>query len=236
VRAVLERVRPNTRRLLDLGCGTGRHAFELEKIGFRVEGSDTSASMIGKAREQARARNSRVVFHQHSFQTADRIAGPFDGVISMFSSIGYLTDSIDVATALQNVRSLLVAGGVFLFDYWNGNAVVRDYSPVRVVRASDGDVEILRVSETHLDLIAQVAEVKMTCMTFVGERRSMVFEELHKVRFFYFREMETLLRDNGFTIVHKCPFLELDAPLQPYDWNVTIAAIPDETWPDRRSA
>jgi 2-polyprenyl-3-methyl-5-hydroxy-6-metoxy-1,4-benzoquinol methylase len=40
-------------RILDIGCGTGRHALELAKRGYSVTGVDLSENMLNKAREKA---------------------------------------------------------------------------------------------------------------------------------------------------------------------------------------
>jgi SAM-dependent methyltransferase len=40
-------------RILDIGCGTGRHSIELARRGYRVTGIDLSESQIRKAREKA---------------------------------------------------------------------------------------------------------------------------------------------------------------------------------------
>jgi 2-polyprenyl-3-methyl-5-hydroxy-6-metoxy-1,4-benzoquinol methylase len=39
--------------ILDVGCGTGRHAIELAKRGYRVTGLDLSGAMLLKARKTA---------------------------------------------------------------------------------------------------------------------------------------------------------------------------------------
>ncbi|MDA1044519.1 MAG: methyltransferase domain-containing protein, partial [Verrucomicrobia bacterium] len=41
--------------VLDLACGTGRHAQELARMGYRVEGSDLSVDMVAVARERAKS-------------------------------------------------------------------------------------------------------------------------------------------------------------------------------------
>jgi len=40
-------------RILDVGCGTGRHAIELAKRGYSVTGVDLSENMLNRAREKA---------------------------------------------------------------------------------------------------------------------------------------------------------------------------------------
>lgn len=60
-------------RILDIGCGTGRHALELTKRGYNVVGIDLSESMIKKAREKAENAGLNV-----DFQLADARNLPFE--------------------------------------------------------------------------------------------------------------------------------------------------------------
>jgi ubiquinone/menaquinone biosynthesis C-methylase UbiE len=45
----------DARRMIDVACGTGMHAIELVRRGYKVVGADLSASMIEQARENAAA-------------------------------------------------------------------------------------------------------------------------------------------------------------------------------------
>ncbi|HAE42180.1 MAG TPA: class I SAM-dependent methyltransferase, partial [Clostridiales bacterium] len=40
-------------KIIDVGCGTGRHAIELTKRGYSVTGIDLSESQLKRAREKA---------------------------------------------------------------------------------------------------------------------------------------------------------------------------------------
>lgn len=44
-----------TKKILDIGCGTGRHSIELLKRGYKVKGFDLSEDQLAKAREKAKA-------------------------------------------------------------------------------------------------------------------------------------------------------------------------------------
>lgn len=210
-------------RVLDLACGTGKHAFELSALGFDMQGSDISGTMIAVARESAASRGASIQFHNESFQTCDRLQGPFDVVISMFSAIDYVTTHPDLLRTMANVHGLLSDGGLFIFDYWNAAAVTASYSPVRVLRKSDARGELVRVSETTLDPVAQVASIHYTCLYLTGGEK-VEFEEIHRMRYHTFTEMELLLRTQGFDLLNRCPFLEPDKDARPDDWNIGIVA------------
>jgi len=212
-------------RVLDLACGTGRHAFCLADLGYAVEGSDISSEMIGIARRNARRLNKKVRFHNYSFQESNNIRGKFDVVLSMFSAIDYLTNLKDLSKSLKNIYNLLNEDGVFIFDYWNGNAVVRDYSPIKVLRKQDSHGGgIVRISETNLDIFNQLCIIKFSFMYFGKNSKMQEFEETHKLRYFYFDEINTFLELNGFKTIYRGPFMKLNESLDPFEWNVSVVA------------
>ncbi|MDP1678357.1 MAG: class I SAM-dependent methyltransferase [Bacteroidota bacterium] len=208
--------------LLDLACGTGKHIFHLEKMGFLVEGSDISSNMITVARESAKSNGSKAAFYNYSFQDSHKIEKKYDVVISMFSAMDYLTSMDDFLRTLKNISNLLTEDGIFIFDYWNGNAVTRHYDPVKVIRKSDSNGELLRISETNLDIVQQIATVKFSCMYFVDGKRIHDFTELHPMRYYFFQEMYNILNSNGFDVVYTSPFMKFDGPIDPYEWNISV--------------
>jgi len=50
------------KKILDVGCGTGRHAVELAKRGYEVTGLDLSETQLGKARAKAAEAGVKVKF------------------------------------------------------------------------------------------------------------------------------------------------------------------------------
>lgn len=216
--------KPAEIRLLDLACGTGRHLFELDTLGYKTEGSDIAEKMIEVARKQAENLGKNISFHNYSFQESYKIEKKFDVVISVFSAIDYLTETEDLVKTLGNIYDLLEPGGIFVFDYWNGNAVVRDFSPVKVLRKNDGNNEIMRISNTSLDIEKQRATVQFTCLFFENGVKQNEFVEVHPMRYFYFQEMETLLKLCKFEVVHKSTFMNTETIGNAYDWNISVVA------------
>jgi len=211
-------------RVLDLACGTGLHAIELAKMRYTVDASDISAKMINRAKGNAKLNKIKIKFHQESFQTAERINKKFDVVISMFSAINYLTTYEDLLRSLKNIHGLLESDGIFIFDFWNGNAVIEGFSPVRVKRMKRGTKNVLRYSENTVDRLAHIVNVNFTLLLFDQDRLEREFTENHILRYFFVREMEDLLEMSCFKVIHKCPFMSPTKAISYNDWNVTFVA------------
>jgi 2-polyprenyl-3-methyl-5-hydroxy-6-metoxy-1,4-benzoquinol methylase len=47
-------------KILDIGCGTGRHSIELAKRGYRITGIDLSESQLKMAKEKAFSDNLKL--------------------------------------------------------------------------------------------------------------------------------------------------------------------------------
>lgn len=217
---------PPPLRVLDVACGTGRHALELWRLGIRVDGCDQSAGMLERARAGFAGSGFEASFFQVPFQEVASIGGTYHAVTSMFSAINYLTTYADLARALDGIGRVLRPGGVFLFDFWNGNAVLDHHSPVRVKDVRDGTRRLLRTSETTLDRVRHLAQVHYHVVLFEGDRVAAEFEEDHYLRYYFPQEMVDFLGLNGFDLVHACPFLEPDHAIAPLDWNLTYVARP----------
>lgn len=213
-------------KLLDLACGTGKHLFELFKQGYpHLSGSDISESMIQVASENAARLKNGIQFYNYSFQQSNKILPQeFDVVISMFSAVNYITSYAEQLQALRNIHDLLVDDGLFIFDYWNGNAVVRDYSPVKVLRKKSDNSEIIRISRTTIDMINQHATVVFNCLYMEDGQKVNEFEEIHLLHYYFFQEMQNLLETAGFRILHRCPFMNFENKVDNYDWNISIIA------------
>jgi SAM-dependent methyltransferase len=107
-------------RILDVGCGTGRHAIELSQRGYHVTGIDLSASQLTRAREKAAAAGVHPVFEQrdarlpHFVEAFDLALMLCEGGFSLME-----TDAMNFAI-LENATRALRPGGTFIFTCLNG--------------------------------------------------------------------------------------------------------------------
>lgn len=112
--ALIARFRPGARRLLDLGCGIGRHAGALASAGFRVTGVDLSPAMLTVARE----RHPACRFVEGDFRSI-RLGEAFDVAMIMWTTFNYLGDGKEVEAFFETVSRHLVEDGILIVDVAN---------------------------------------------------------------------------------------------------------------------
>ena len=123
------------RRLLDLGCGTGKSFMPLLRRGYRVTGCDLSPAMAERARRRARGAASVVEADMRELPAL----GAFDLVTCLDDGLNYLTSEAELAAAFAGVARNLAAGGLFVFDL-NSLATYRTVFAAEDVVSSGGTV------------------------------------------------------------------------------------------------
>jgi SAM-dependent methyltransferase len=108
----LERRGLHGKRLLDVGCGTGKSFIPMLERGWEVTACDISSAMLDLAREKA----GDVV----QLALADMLDlpefGEFDLVWALDDAVNYLLSPAELEQALTGMRANLAADGLLLFD------------------------------------------------------------------------------------------------------------------------
>jgi len=112
-------------RIVDVGCGRGRHSITLAERGYHVTGFDLSPQAIGKAQKIALNRgltNVEFIVNDMRKPLDDR----FDAALNLFTTFGYFLDENQNVEVLKNIHSMLNFNGLFLIDFMNAKKVVRE--------------------------------------------------------------------------------------------------------------
>lgn len=193
------------KNMLEIACGTGSHALIFSEMGFNVTAVDYSAGMLECARNKVTASPSDIRFIKGDMRRLDalpEIAGQqFDVVVCLFDSIGYTLKNEDINKTLSGVHSVLKTGGIFCVEYWHAAAMLKNYSPVRVRRWNLPDREVIRISETTLDVYNQTAGISFDILEVYPNGSVSRIRETQYNRYFLAREMENFLTNAGLKVV-----------------------------------
>lgn len=178
-------------RLLEIGCGWGRHSLVLHERGFRrLTSVDIAPAMLAIARERAHAAGAAIDLRRCDFRD---LGGepPFDAILSPYdrSCLGYPTEAED-RQSLAFLARLLRPGGQLFFGI--GDWPVALPRPGRDWREWDGTVELL---ETIPDAAAMTCTDRTTVLH-PGGRRVYTLTRRH----YGLPEIRRLLREAGFAL------------------------------------
>lgn len=108
-----------TKKILDIGCGTGRHAIELAKRGCKVTGIDLSESQLQRATEKAKEAGVDVRFIQSDARETN-FKHEFDLVIMICEGAFPLMETDEMNfKILENAANALKSGGKIIFTTLN---------------------------------------------------------------------------------------------------------------------
>lgn len=172
-------------RVLDVGCGTGRHAVELARRGYRMTGVDISSGMLAEARIAAVGAGVTIEWVRSPAQ--DFVASsPFDAAYSVCEgalSLLSLEDAFDRdLLVFARIFAALKPGAPALFTVLNGMRIIRVYS--------DTDIR-----SGNLDPFNMVENGKMEIDTPAGKQAIPTRE-----RAYIPTELRLMLQQTGFQV------------------------------------
>lgn len=175
-------------RLLDLGCGTGRHSIELARRGFQVTGVDLSAQMLMQAVAKARAAAAAVEW-VHADATTYVARAPVDAVLclcgSAFTMVDLAADPLSHDRAiLANVHASLRPGGLFVLTTPNGYRRIRQVTDAEIAAGSFDPVTMVQYREDDFTIGGATGPMR------------------YKERLYTLPELVTLLESAGFLVEH----------------------------------
>ncbi|MBX3212328.1 MAG: methyltransferase domain-containing protein [Labilithrix sp.] len=176
--------------ILDLACGTGRHAVELAARGYQVVGFDLSLAMLARASDEAQDRKQKINFVQGDMREMT-FEETFDGVYSWNTSFGYFDEEKNGAV-IARVHKALKKGGQFLLDVVNRDYIVRQ-APSLAWFEGDG---CICMDEMTIDFITSRMKVKRTLMMDDGRTKEIEYS----IRAYALHELGKMLHDNGFRV------------------------------------
>lgn len=195
------------KRLLELGCGTGKHANTLTKLGYKVLGIDKSESMINYAQKiqnfECRQGDIRKL----------KLYEEFDAVISLFHVISYQITNESLRSVFKSTYQSLKDNGIFLFDVWYAPAVIHQKPTIRIKKIETETNIITRIAEPELLINNNQVNVKYIFYDLNLISNKLKFsEEIHSMRYFTIPELENFAINSGFKVIEIKEFLSGNDP------------------------
>ena len=181
---------PAGARLLDVGCGFGRHSIELARRGFDVTGIDPAAAMIGAARERARDTAVSVTFQQIPAEQF-AAAHPFDAAICLFTTLGQIAAGDDNRGLLHTVYHALKPGGQIVIEVPQRDTAAAQLKPAEKFGGGERYTAVTK----NFDPTTKNVTEKFLVVTPEQKR-----EYRLRYHLFSFSELSALLTDAGFEI------------------------------------
>ena len=209
----------NAKTLLDMGCGTGKHAELLCEKSYIVHGIDLSEDMLKIAETRRNGKEDRLSF-SHSNIHELNLDKKFDVVVSLFHVMSYQNTNEELIKAFEVAKNHLSDDGIFIFDFWYGPAVLTDKPVTRIKRLENESIKVTRLAEPVLYADKNIVDVNYD--VFIKDRISKEVvekKELHKMRYFFDTELEMICKQVGFDVIQKYEWMSNKNP-DFNSWNV----------------
>ncbi len=169
-------------RVLDVGCGAGRHARAIEAAGARPVGLDLSADLLRCARATG------IPLVRADMRRLPVRRGSMDLVVNLFTSFGYFEHDAEHAGVIRGIADTLASGGWFALDFLNADTVRTGLVAEEVQQLGIGPVRITR------ELRDEGRRVVKTIR--IPDGRTFI----ERVRLFQADELERMLADAGLSV------------------------------------
>jgi SAM-dependent methyltransferase len=109
-------------KILDVGCGKGRHAKYFNELGFNVVGIDLSLNSIAKAKLNE---TQNLKFYKFDMRNVFK-ENSFNLVTNLFTSFGYFDNSLDEQKTINAMVKNLKKDGILIIDFMNVKKIINN--------------------------------------------------------------------------------------------------------------
>jgi SAM-dependent methyltransferase len=172
-------------RVLDVGCGAGRHTRAFAERGARCIGLDLSAALLRLARQTTAAPLVRADMRHLPIRPAS-----MDLTVNLFTSFGYFERDAEHAAALAEMIGTVKPGGWFVIDFLNPEAVRERLVPRQTMEVAGEQIEVTR---------SVSPDGRYVCKSIQVPKGKRYFE---RVRLFTAGQISEMVEDTGLSIRH----------------------------------
>lgn len=191
-----------SRRILELGSGTGEHARFLATRGYSVVAVDSSDAQVKQAREALQDEAVEFVLgDMRDLETA--VAGSFGAAFCVGNALPHVTEESDVDAIARGLRARLEAGAPFLLQILNYDRIVgkkERFLPITFTPHEEGGENVLvRIMAPREDGTVIFYPTTMRLRDDADPPLEIVSSRRVELRGWRLRELEEIFRRNGFS-------------------------------------
>jgi ubiquinone/menaquinone biosynthesis C-methylase UbiE len=185
-----------SRRILDLGCGTGGHAIGLARLGYDVTGIDESPEMLSIARKKAGRLTVHFVLGDIS---ALNLNGSWDAAYALFGVANLLTPE-GLERTLERVKHLLRPSGLIILDFFTTRFFeLRVPSTWTEAQVQGG--RLVRLDRYEYVESRSIIRIHREHMVIKGNLVRLHETHTHNERLYAGFEIERILRRSGYAVL-----------------------------------
>jgi len=126
IKLILDNVSiPGDARILDMACGSGRHAILLARKKYNVTAVDLSENLLSIAKQTAEEDNLTINFVHLDIRNFSSII-IYDLILNLFTSFGYFETDEENFSILKKAYDLLKINGYFVLDFFNSEFLINN--------------------------------------------------------------------------------------------------------------
>ncbi|MCC5816745.1 MAG: methyltransferase domain-containing protein [Leptospira sp.] len=182
---------------MDVGCGSGEHVKDLQAMGYKILGIDSSSQMI----ETAKKRFPHCKF-EVGFMEEYKLKQAVDSVVCLFGTFNYLTSNEAIKDFFQVTYKNLKPAGILILDVWNSEPIKKiKRKPLGLVaNIRVGDMSIRRNRGFRLTRADDLTMVEVNYVYNLDQRN---IKDKHIMRVFQNTEIERWIRENKFEVLNQ---------------------------------
>jgi len=204
------------RKLLEIGCGSGRHGELLQERGWQWRGIERSKEMANLARKKG------LVVDVGEAEALELDIQRVDAVLALFHVVSYLTTNQQLRRFFRGVNKYLIKDGLFLFDIWYSPAVFFQRPEKRSKQVENGSLYVHR--EATPEVITEKNMVNVHYDLTITDKKNELsnrLQEMHPMRHFSLPELELWAEIAGFQQIMAEEWVTRKVPSEA-TWGVSI--------------
>ena len=186
---------PNAKDILDIGCGTGQHAYRLtHKYGYQVDGIDIEPAFVDLATKKNPG-GTFTVANMADFHLTKK----YDVLLCLFSSIGYIDSTDNLQATMNCFMSHVKPQGLLIIEPWFEPGIMTGGKSFMHTAESE-NLNVCRMSYTELVGIKSILHFEYL----IGSEEGLSsFTERHELTLFTREQMTRSLNTAGFNVEYE---------------------------------